>query len=111
MRRRASSMSARLGAVFVANAKHLLQYLPHGRERVELAALDFVQQASQLRVVGDGRLEMRLGTRRGDGENLAGQVAAPARVQLALRFQEGAMGSDLLPELLDVLAANRLGED
>src|SRR5215203_1649916 len=44
-RRRASSMSARVGAVsVVANLEHLLKYLLYGRERVELTPLDLVEQ-------------------------------------------------------------------
>src|SRR5262249_16611363 len=75
---RASWMSASVGAVrSVAKMEHLLHYLPHGRQRIQLAPLHLVEQAAQLRVVGDGLFEMRLCTAEGDRKPLAGEVLAP----------------------------------
>src|SRR5512133_4339744 len=58
---RASWMSASVGAVrSVAKVEHLLHYLPHRRQRIELAPLHLVEQAPELGIVGHGLLEMRL---------------------------------------------------
>src|SRR3954451_20996341 len=47
-RSRAASMSASVGAVIVANAKHLLQNLTNGCQRVERSLLHLVEQAAEL---------------------------------------------------------------
>src|SRR5205814_8667439 len=70
------SMSAQPGAVWVAaNVEDLLQYLSYRAQWIELTAPHLVEEPPQLGVVGDGMLEVRLRTRRRDGEDLAGQVA------------------------------------
>src|SRR6266496_684256 len=76
-RSRASPMSRSVRAVRVANSKHLLHDLAYGSQGIELAALHLVEQAAQLRIVGDGVLQVRLRARRGDGEDLAREVAPP----------------------------------
>src|SRR5213078_3811905 len=109
---RASWTSAGVGAVrSVAKVEHLLHYLPHRRQRIQLAPLDLVEQAAQLRVVGDGPLQMRLGATRRDREHFAGEVLAPPLLEPAVLFQVRAVLLDLRPELRDVLPARRLGED
>src|SRR5919205_182935 len=111
MRRRASWMSLRLGSVRVANPEHLLKYLSHRRERVELSSLHLVEQAPQLGIVRHRRLEMLLRARRGDREHLAGEVAAPPRVELARLLEVRPVRFDLLPQLADALAAQRIREN
>src|SRR5712691_1200720 len=111
-RSRAALMSASVGAVrAIAKLEHLLHDLAHGAERVELARLHLVEQPPQLRVVRHCVLEMLLRARGRDGEHLAGQVLAPLLLELAVGVEEGPVLLDLLPERLDVLAANRVGED
>src|SRR5947207_7423099 len=110
MRSRASSMSRRVGAVLVANPEHLLHDLAHRRQGIELAALHFVEEPTQLRVVRDRALEMRLRARGRNCEHLAGEVAPPALVELAAALEERAVLRELLPERVDVLAGRRLGE-
>jgi len=70
-----------VGAAVVANAVHLVEDLPHRRERVELARLHLVQEASELRLVGDRLLQMGLGPARREGEDLAREVLPPALVE------------------------------
>src|SRR5579884_1627262 len=103
-------MSASVGAVAVANPEHLLQDLTDRRERVELALLHVLEQAAQLRVLLNLRLQMPPRARRGDAEDLGREVPSPARLELALRLEPRAMLLDLLPELGDPLAPDRLGE-
>src|SRR6267154_1546176 len=74
---RAASMSGSVGAVSVAaNFEHLLQDLTNCAQRVELAALHFVEQPPQLRIVRHTSFEMPLGPRGCDGEHLAGEIAS-----------------------------------
>src|SRR2546426_6896104 len=109
-RPRASSMSRRVGTVRVANTEHLLHDLADGRQGVELAALHLVEQPPELGIVGDSVLEMRLRTRRRDRKDLPGQVAPPPRIELVVVFEKAPMLLELLPEHVDVLAAQRLRE-
>src|ERR671937_1398578 len=53
MRARASSMSVSVGTAVVAKFEHLAQYLAYGGERIELAPLHVVEQATQLGIVFD----------------------------------------------------------
>src|SRR2546426_2733096 len=70
-RSRAASISGSPGAVSVtANVEHLLKDLTNSAQRVELAALHFVEQTPKLRIVRHRMLEMLLRTRGGDGEDL-----------------------------------------
>src|ERR671930_2446819 len=111
-RRRASWTSASVGAVrSVAKVEDLLHYLPHRRERIELAPLHLVQQPPQLGIVCDRLLEVRLRAPRRDREHLAGQVLAPPLLELPLLLEVRAVLRDLRPQLGDVLAARRVGED
>src|SRR5436190_5230621 len=106
---RASWTSAVVGAVrSVANVEHLLHYLPHRGQRIELTPLHLVQQPTKLRIVGDGLLQMRLRTPRRDREHLAGEILSPPLLEPALPLEVRAMLLDLLPQLLDVLATRRL---
>ncbi len=73
----------------------------HGRERVELAPLDAVEQPPQLGIVGDGILEVTPRARRGDREHLGREVAAAARLERARRLEPGAVPLDRGPELGD----------
>src|SRR5437667_9828680 len=107
MRSRAASIS---GSVGRSNVEHLLEDLTNGRERVEPARLDVVEQPPQLRVVPDRRLEMPPRTRRGDLEHLLRQVRPPPPLQLSVDLEPGPMLGDLLLELLEPFAAHRLGE-
>src|SRR5439155_18737589 len=97
IRRRASSMSARVGPVVVANSKHLLHDLADSGQRVQFAALYLVQQPPQLGIVRDGVLQMRLRPRGRDGEDLAGQVAPAPRIQLVVLLEEASVRLDLRP--------------
>src|SRR5437764_13637643 len=76
IRSRASRISASVGSVRVANFEHPLQYLPNGRQRIELPSLHVVEQPAELRVAGDRPLEMRLRTTGRDGERLTGPAPA-----------------------------------
>src|SRR4051794_28335743 len=109
-RPRAASTSASVGAVFVANVEHPLKDVTHRRERVELPLLHLVEQPAQLWIVAHGLLDVTAGARGGDLEDLAGEVAATAQLELPLGFQPAAVLGDLLRERLDPLAAHRLGE-
>src|SRR5881397_4047760 len=111
MRSRASSMSASVGAVLVAKLEDLLHYLPNRRQRIELAPLNLVEQAPQLRISLDGPLQMRLRATGRDREHLAREILPPALLEQAVRLQVRAMLSDLRPEHVDVFAARRLRED
>src|SRR5712691_13206840 len=114
IRRRAWSMSRRLGAEARGNPwfprepppldlfasvklEHLLHDLADRGQRVELAALHLVEQPAQLGVVGNGVLQMRLRPRRRNCEHLAGQVAPPPRLQLVVLLKEAPMSLQLLP--------------
>src|SRR3954465_12249981 len=109
---RASWTSASVGAVrSVAKVEHLLHYLPHRRERVQLAALPLVEQPPQLGVVRHGPLEVRLRTAGRDREHLAGEILPPPRLELAVLVEVCAVRLDLLPQFRDVLAAGRLAQD
>src|SRR5437868_4419405 len=111
-RERAASMSGSVGAVSVAaNSEHLLQDLTNRTERVELAALHLVEEPTQLRIVCDTFLEMPLCPRGGDCEHLAGKIAPPPFLEPPRLLEEGAVCLELLPQLGDVLAARRLGQD
>src|SRR5439155_2449111 len=76
IRSRAASTSARVGAVLVAKVENLLEYLIHGRERVELAALHLVEQPPQLRIPADGALQVPLRPQARNREHLVREVAA-----------------------------------
>src|SRR5438105_5257835 len=104
-RPRAASMSRRPGAVSVANVENLVEDLVHRRQRIELAALDGVDNASQLRIVGDRPLEVRLRPRRGDGEHLLRQIPATALLEQPVAFEKRPVRDDLLPAAVEVLAS------
>src|SRR5262245_26155322 len=109
-RRRAAWTSASVGAVrSVAKVEHLLHYLPHRGQRIELASLHLVQEPPQLGIAGHRLLEMRLRTTRCDGENLAREVLTPPLLELTLLLEVLPVRLDLGPQLGDVLAARRLG--
>src|SRR2546427_156036 len=110
-RRRAASISLSSGAVLVAKVEDLLNDVANGRQRVELSALDGVEDAPQLGVVGHRALEVSLGARRGDGEDLARQVPPPPLLQPAVSLEMRVVLLDPLPQLEDVLLPHRLGED
>ena len=61
--------------------EHLVNDLSNRGERVELPALNLVEQPAQLWIAGDGPLEMRLRTGGGDREHLAREILAPPLVQ------------------------------
>src|SRR5439155_1496480 len=109
MRSRAARMSASVGPIAV-QVEDLLEDLANRGERVELPRLDLVEQAAELRIVGDGLLEMLLRARRRDREHLAREVLAAARLELTLGLEEPAVLGDLLPELVDPLAVHGLGQ-
>ena len=94
----------------MSNSEHLLEDLTNGRQRVEPALLHVVEEAAQLRVVAHGQLEVPAGAGGGDLEHLGGEVRAAATLELTVGLEPGTMLGDLLPELLDALAAHRLGE-
>src|SRR5438128_9759561 len=109
-RDRAASMSARLGAVRVTNVEHPLHDLPDGAQRVELAPLNLVEQPPQLGVALDGLLEVRLRAGARDGEHLAGEVpGAPLREKVVV-LEVAPVLLDSLPELVDTLPAQGLGQ-
>ena len=82
----------------------------HGGERIELPPLDAVEQLPQLGVAGDRRLEVPPRPRGGDCEHLGRQVAAPAFLERAVALEAGAVLADRVPETVDPLAAQRLGQ-
>src|SRR5690242_7226023 len=102
-------MSANPGAVM--DVEHLLEYLPHSRERVELACLHLGKETPQLGIVGHSALEMLAGAARRDREHLAREIRATPRLELPTLREERAVLLDLLPERGHVLAADRLGEN
>src|ERR671923_2221304 len=111
MRWRASWMSAALGARSVSfNFEHPNHDLSNGSQGIQLATLHLVEQAPQLRVVGHGLLEMDLRAARGDGEHLAGEVLPAALVEEAARLEVLPVRGDLVPQLRNPLAGDRLGE-
>src|SRR5689334_2694517 len=69
-RSRAASMSASVGAVVVANAKHLLQDLTNRRQRVEPALLHVAEEAPQLGALAHGCFEVATRAARRDLEDL-----------------------------------------
>ena len=81
-------VSERRGLVAVVDSVHLLEDLTHGRERVELARLDLVEQPPQLGLLRHRRLQVRLRPARRRGEHLAGQVLPPPLLEQALRLEE-----------------------
>src|SRR4051794_6071869 len=105
----ACSSSVRPTAVAI-DPEHLLDDLTYSRERVELPSGDLVQQAAQLGVLRYGLLQVDLRPRGGDGEDLARQVLAPPRLELARLLEVRAVLAHLRPELRDVLPALRLGQ-
>src|SRR6266581_372229 len=107
IRSRAASMSASVGAVFVAKVEDLVKDRTHRAQRVELSPLDLLEQAGELGILGDGRLEVPTRTRRRDGEDLGGEVAAPALFETA----RDAVRLDCVPELADPDPRERVGED
>src|SRR3989442_1156149 len=110
-RSRAASISGSPGAVSVtANVEHLLKDLTNSAQRVELAALHFVEQTPKLRIVRHRMLEMLLRTRGGDGEDLAREIPPPPLLELPRLLEVGAMRLDLLPQLGHVLAARCIGQ-
>src|SRR5256885_1532158 len=64
-RARAASMSARFGAVLVANVEHLLEDLPYGGQRVERSCLHLVEEPAQVGVVAHRLFEVPPGAGRG----------------------------------------------
>src|SRR5207244_4187748 len=104
-------MSASVGAIcFIAKLEHLLHDLFHGSQWVELPPLHLVEKTTQLRVVRNRLLKMRLRATGCNGEHFTGKILAPALLQPPLQLQIGAMLLDLAPQLRDVLTACRLGE-
>src|SRR5512133_3844449 len=81
IRPRAASMSASVGAVFVAKMEHLLEYLADRRQRVELPSLHFVEEPPELRVPRHRVLEVLLRSCRRDGEDLVREVPAAPLLQ------------------------------
>src|SRR5579862_1258938 len=111
IRSRAAWMSESVGVVLVAKVEYLPKDRTHGGERVELSALDRVEEAAQLGIGGDDVLEMPPGAGRRDREYLRGEMLRPALLQQPRRLEMGAMRRDFLPEGFDPLAAERLGEN
>src|SRR3954447_18214708 len=101
---RAASTAAGGGAVFVAKVEHLLEYLAHRGERVELAALDLVEQPPQLGVAGDGVLEVLLRADRRHREHLVREVPPAPLLEPPVLAEPRAMLLDLLPQRVDALA-------
>src|SRR5690348_4970854 len=87
----------------------LLQQLAGRGRRVEFAPHHPVQQLRRRRVVGDRCFQAPAHSRGGDADDLAAQVAGAALGQRALLFDELAVGLDLGRQLVDPLAAGRLG--
>src|SRR5262249_31480676 len=103
-------MSARVGAVVVANAEHLLQDLTNRRQRVEPSFLHVAKEPTQLVALPPRFPQVTPCAVRGDLEDLRRQVPPPPPLELALRLEPGAVLGDLLPERVDALAAHRLGQ-
>src|SRR6476620_2533447 len=101
IRSRASEMSA--APIVAIDPEHLFDDLPYRGQRIELPVGDLVQQAPQLRILGDGVLEVRLRPRGGDREHLAREVPPPPLLQQPIALEVGAMLADPRPELGDVL--------
>src|SRR5947208_6250699 len=109
-RSRARSLSGSPGAVAVAivNPEHLLEYLSHRRQRVELTCLHLGEQPSQLGVVRDRLLEVPARPARRNREDLAREIRAAPLLELPALLEERTMLLDLLPQLGHVLAAHGL---
>src|SRR6476646_9910281 len=101
IRSRASEMSA--APIVAIDPEHLFDDLPYRGQRIELAVGDLVQQAAQLRILGDGVLEVRLRPRGGNREDLAREVPPPPLLQQVLALEVGAVLADPRPELVDIL--------
>src|SRR6266511_4838131 len=104
-------MSASVGAVrCVANFENPLHYLAYRRQWVQLAPLDLVQQAPELRIVGDRLLEVCLRPPGCDREHLARQVLPPSLLEPAVGLEMRTVLLGLRPQLRHVLAASGVGE-
>src|SRR4051795_6154469 len=101
-------VSVAIAVILSMNVEDLLHDLAHGRQRVELSALDLVEQAPQLGVARDRALEMRLRAGGGNREDLAGEVFAAPLLEQPLLLEKGAVRFDFLPQLGHVLASRRL---
>src|SRR6476659_1697656 len=106
-RRRAASMSAIVGAI---ELEHLLEELPDGAERIELAVLDSGEHALEPGVGGDRLAQVGARTARGDGEHLGREVLAPPRLEPAVARERFTMGIECPPQLGSVLAAQGVGQ-
>src|SRR4051794_9244015 len=104
------SLSSGLTRV-VANVEHLFENLAHCAQRVELAPPDLVEEPPELGIVGHSMLQVLLCPRGGDGEPLPGEVLGPPLLELTRVGEVRAVRLELLPELGDVFAPRRLGED
>src|SRR5437588_3036839 len=94
----------------VRHLENLLHYLANGAQGIQLAPLHLVQQPSQLRIVLDRPLEVRLRAPGRDREHLTCQILSTPLVEQAFRIEMRAVSLDLLPQLIDVLPAERLGQ-
>src|SRR3954464_5406158 len=92
-RSRARSISGSPGAVRVAivDPEHLLEYLPHGGQRVELPRLHLGQKPRQVGVVGARLLEGAARPARRDRERLAGEVRPAPLLELPALLEESAV--------------------
>src|SRR3954451_14092157 len=108
IRPRAASISARVGAVFVANVEDLLKDLTHSRERVESPFLHLVEQPLQLLVSLYRLLDVTPSAGGRDLEDLPRKIAATALLELALRLEPLVMLGDLLPECVEPFTPHRL---
>ena len=77
-----------MASVLVVDPVHVLEDLTHGRERVELARLDRVEQLRELGLLRHRRLQVRLRPARRRREHLAGEVLPPPLLEQALRLEE-----------------------
>src|SRR4051794_7146310 len=106
-------MSASVGVVFVAISVRLrdredpAKDRTHGAQRVDFPTLDLLEQACELWILRDRRLEVAARTGGGDGEDLGGEVAPPAFFEAV----GGAVRLDRGPELADARTGQRVGED
>src|SRR5436190_2542137 len=109
-RSRARSISGSPGAVAVAivNPEHLLEYLSHRRQRVELTCLHLGEQPPQLGVVRHRLLEVPARPARRNREDLTREIRPAPLLELSALLEERTMLLDLLPQLGHVLAAHGL---
>ena len=95
----------------VASRKHRRCNPVGGGQRIDLAPLHRGDELRERRVLRDRALDLATGTRGRGRDHLAGEVAAPALLELSVGGERIAPLDDRAPQPVDSLATKSLGED